>query len=1396
MVRYNLRSKAQYGAFKKAAAVLLLACGMVVSGCSSRITTNAGSGTSTVVGFALPFIGLVQNDSNRFEPMTPGRMFASLFFANAVAAGCSAEASIYALSPATGDKVGVALGSGYIQADGSFVIANLSSAHRSALSGGSNVGYILEASGCGLTHTRAATGLTGQNITAATTLLSYVANVSGGNKMTDVKATKVASLLSKIPASATSTEQSVFTWLNTPANSAVKTEFESLFSISLSDLQDAAPTLLSLTAPTTINENSTTVYATATGHWNPTYSTVYIWKKDGVAVSTSASYSYTPGADEEGIHSIVLYVGKDDGLGGLDLTKPYHAKSYAVTVTNNVPPTAPGLTLGTPSSSPLNTRNLTLTMNTGVAMANCASFSGLAITENDAVAPANPAAYATTCNSAGTQNVAYTLVTAGDGVKTLRLWARDSAGNISSTPTTLSVLLDSAAPVVTAASMSINGGATTTNNNHAQVSLSAADATTKITKFCLKYNTTTAPTVSDTCWIPVNAPSPGLTPALTLALANYNFLLGFSPGLYSVYAWLIDEAGNISTLTSAGAGTDGTDKAAITYAPGTPPTVVNVAAFSTDTPSSPPVSNDLTVSNPGNVYIKWSATDDQALPANPVSLYYTTDDSTYTLIVANVANASNGGCTVTAGYTGCYVWNQNVTSGYLKVRVAVIDSNSMSSLAATSINTWPPINFLAGNTDPGTNGAATSAMFFSDNSSVYYDPNSLLVADNGIIYFRDVTRGIMKIDPADGNARVWIPLNASLPSSNGDGGPVTAATVKTPYKIALDFQNRVLIFDAGRIRRVNTDQTPVSIETIIGGGAQTGDGVAATDVKVTDPGAYSFSNRNAFFALPNGDIYFQSENFTATPAGGARIRVFSANTGLVTSIYPSGLGESFNASQDIAECYLYGFAVVFDPVTSVISQRIASSGHSQGLANCWNNRWASMYSLNAAGVSTAPHAAETQPGQDHITMRVVGHDGNIYSVSRVYGKIWRYNPGTLNWTVLVGTGAPGVCADGTVATSCAADPYDVYVTAQGTVYFMDRGKIRVIDSAGKVQTLFGQGFAFGDGGSALSARFNNLQFVHMWNNAGSDTIVVSDRFEARLREFTRSGNIQTIAGNGTQGWPNTTTAANTQPIMTASSNNGAWDAFQLDSSGNVYYARASTSLSKLNRATGNWENLVGGGGTSYTAANGLLGSAISLPTGFPLAPMGFDGTNLLAMLNGYVGGAFADVMWSLYSKTDGTQTDFIGAAGINASSSTTFAADGTNAIASTSPAGSGMINAAYDSFGSRWILGTRGYTRLVATNPGSTISTLVNLPRSIRAFAYRHDASHNIVYYCPYALPGKLYKYDIATSTETALAWPVGSMSCAGLTLEFNPNGDGGNGSLVFIYTQNGMYGVAEYLNP
>jgi hypothetical protein len=963
---------------------------------------------------------------------------------------------------------------------------------------------------------------------------------------------------------------------------------------------------------------------------------------------------------------------------------------------------------------------------------------------------------------------------------------------------------------ITISNLVLNGGAPSTTNNYVQLSFQASDNLNPITYFCFKSNSTAQPTLTDSCWTAVNAL--GVQSATTINVTNAPFLIGFASGAYSIYVYARDGAGNISSLSSSGAGTLGVDKQAVTYAPGAPPVLINVIAASSATPSEPSQTmSDLQASSGANVYIQWKISSAvNGLGSSPISISYLTNSGTGT-VATGLINGANG-CAPDTYHTGCYLWSGgSPTSSYFAVRVAATDNAGMVTISSSSgVNTWPPINFLAGNTDPGTGGSASAAVFVGNTSIPYLtDSGSLAVAENGTVYFRDINRGILVISPSNGVQKILVPLNSGNSSSFGDGGPVSAATVRQPIKITLDFNGNLLIWDYDRIRKVNTSVNPMTISTLIGGGASVADNVGPTQVQF-QTGIYG-PQTMVLFTLPNGDIYFQTEadGAPSTSANGVgfRVRVYKAALNQVQSIYFSGTGDSSSSSADLSTSTMVGFGVTYDPTSSNLLSALTyeSFGSIFSTGNFNLSTWQSSLDPNSGNYLTLPGGVPTsyvEPPQ-----LSVGHDGNLYA-SWYLGSLWKYSYQTGSWTEIVGTGTPGICADGTAATSCNITPNDIYVSAAGQIYYVDRGLIRTINSSGNVVTLMGQSFSFGDGGNALSARFNVVNSLGVYNSGSGDTVTTLDQNEIRFREFPIGGTINTIAGNGTNSnsIPYSTTTTASSISIQVGSEGSFYDDFRSDfSTGDILYGSQGVSsyLERLVRSTGLWTTLAGAGSTAYTQADGDTGASIDFDIGNPFFPrvIGWDGTNVLAVPQSY-DGSNTNPQLKLYDGTTGLQN---GLAGIvnNAPDGNTYCNTSSPVAASacTVPDSQGInqSQASYDSYASptRWaVLAIPGNNVNVIdenfvshTNTGD-IYTLTTLSIYATSFFYRHDSSHNIVYYC--GTDGKLHKNDISAGTDTTYSWPVESVECTGRSLFYSST----RNSLIFPYVQNGLYGVAEYTTP
>src|SRR5208283_3528256 len=123
-------------------------------------------------------------------------------------------------------------------------------------------------------------------------------------------------------------------------------------------------------------------------------------------------------------------------------------------------------------------------------------------------------------------------------------------------------------------------------------------------------------------------------------------------------------------------------------------------------------------------------------------------------------------------------------------------------------------------------------------------------------------------------------------------------------------------------------------------------------------------------------------------------------------------------------------------------------------------------------------------------------------------------------TTVAGNGEAGYSGDGDQATNASLDtPYGVAVDGYGNLFIADFNNncIREVGTNGIINTVAGNGTEgyFGDGGPATNANLDGP-----WGIAVdvSGNVYFSDTFNQRVREVGTNGIINTVAGNGMAGY--------------------------------------------------------------------------------------------------------------------------------------------------------------------------------------------------------------------------------------------------------------------------------------
>jgi sugar lactone lactonase YvrE len=201
-------------------------------------------------------------------------------------------------------------------------------------------------------------------------------------------------------------------------------------------------------------------------------------------------------------------------------------------------------------------------------------------------------------------------------------------------------------------------------------------------------------------------------------------------------------------------------------------------------------------------------------------------------------------------------------------------------------------------------------------------------------------------------------------------------------------------------------------------------------------------------------------------------------------------------------------------------------------------------------------------------------------------------------SIVAGDGVQGFGGDGSAATSAELNaPQGVAVGPDGTVYIADTGNqvIRAV-SSGVIVTFAGNGSVGfgGDGGAATSATFR-------WPNAlaidVTGALLVCDAGNERVRRIS-AGVIQTVAGNGTQGFAGDGGAATTAELDTPTG-------LSVGSDGRIFVADSHNQRIRMIATNGVISTFVGNGLAGYAGDGGLaIAAKLSLPRGLIVTPGG------------------------------------------------------------------------------------------------------------------------------------------------------------------------------------------------
>ena len=202
----------------------------------------------------------------------------------------------------------------------------------------------------------------------------------------------------------------------------------------------------------------------------------------------------------------------------------------------------------------------------------------------------------------------------------------------------------------------------------------------------------------------------------------------------------------------------------------------------------------------------------------------------------------------------------------------------------------------------------------------------------------------------------------------------------------------------------------------------------------------------------------------------------------------------------------------------------------------------------------------------------VAPNGDIYIARHGHNLISRIDQKGMLADV-VGTGASGHSGDGGPALKAQLRvPAGLTFDADGNLYIADRDnhRVRKVDKKGIITTVAGNGTAgfSGDGGPATQASLNLPSGVVV-DKKGN--LYIADRSNDRVRMVNTKGIIQTIAGNGNEGYH-----GDNMPALKATLDKPF--GLALDKDNNLYIAdRGNNRIRKVDRS-GMISTVAGDGG--------------------------------------------------------------------------------------------------------------------------------------------------------------------------------------------------------------------------
>ncbi len=457
-------------------------------------------------------------------------------------------------------------------------------------------------------------------------------------------------------------------------------------------------------------------------------------------------------------------------------------------------------------------------------------------------------------------------------------------------------------------------------------------------------------------------------------------------------------------------------------------------------------------------------------------------------------------------------------------------------------------------------------------------PQDMALGPDGSIYIADTWNHRIRVVAPTGTITTFAGIGES--GFSGDGGPATAARFSYPYGIVVDPAGNVYVTDIGNavVRRI--DSATGVITTIAGNGTEgfSGDGGNATEAMLNAP-------RGITLHPTTGDLYIADTMNN-------RVRKIALSTGIITTVAgDGGSGSGGDGSQATSADMKQPSDVAFDAAGNLY---IADTENHR-IRKVATNGIISKYAGDGSRGFSGDGGNSLKAKMDSPTGIAIDANGVMYIADSDNNRVRKVASNIM--TTYAGNGGGTFAGDGGAAIAAGLSPEQVTIGAGGSILIADtwNHRIRKVNSTGNISTVAGAPRFSGDGGPATQAALNWPVGVSISSSAD---IIITDYLNNRVRKVSSSGTITTLAGITTAG-----SGGDGGPATAAQLNLPADVSTKAD--GTIFIADSANNKVRKISPAGVISTYAGTGTAGNSGDNGAATAArLNNPSGLDLAPSG------------------------------------------------------------------------------------------------------------------------------------------------------------------------------------------------